>query len=108
MNGWGGRRDGAGRGRTRHLDRADLKQMARQGMSRARAAEFLGVGWGVVDREARRFGIRFASPRFYGYVGDRGRFGHEKIVRHPNYQATRRKKGWKLTRRQAAATLAAP
>mgnify|MGYP001576644591 CR=1 FL=1 len=66
MNGWGGRRDGAGRGRTRHLDRADLKQMARQGMSRARAAQFLGVGWAVVDREASRLGIVFPLTRYYG------------------------------------------
>ena len=91
MNGWGGRRDGAGRGRLRRLDRAELEQMAQQRMSRARAAQFLGVSWEVVDREARRFGIRFASPRTYGYVGDTGRYGHEKIIQHPNYLATRRK-----------------
>ena len=105
MNGWGGHREGAGRGRVKTLDPAELSAYARQGMSRARAALFLGVGWAVVDREARRAGLTFASPRFYGYVGDRGRFGHEKVIRHPNYLATRRKKGWKLTPRQAATTL---
>ena len=105
MNGWGGRRDGAGRGRVRRLDQAELEQMARQGMSRARAAQFLGVGWEGVDREARRFGLTFASPRSYGYVGDKGRYGYDKTIRHPNYLATRRKKGWKLTRRQNTDTL---
>lgn len=108
MNGWGGRREGAGRGRVKTLNPDELRTYARQGMSRARAALFLGVSWAVVDREARRLGLTFASPRFYGYVGDRGRYGHEKIVQHPNYLATRRKKGWKLTRRQAIATLATP
>ena len=106
MNSWGGRRDGAGRGRVKTLDSDELRAYAQQGMSRARAAQFLGVSWAVVDREARRVGLTFASPRFYGYVGDRGRFGHNKTVRHPNYLATRRKPGWKLTRRQAMVTVA--
>ena len=96
LNGWGGRRAGAGRGRVKTLGPDELRAYARQGMSRARVAVFLGTSWAVVDREARRFGLTFASPRTYGYVGDIGRYGHAKTVRHPNYRATRRKKGWKI------------
>lgn len=64
--GWGGRRDGAGCGRVKTLDPAELRAYARQGMSRARAAQFLGTSWAVVDREARRHGITFPSTRHYG------------------------------------------
>ena len=92
MRGGGGRREGAGRGRVKTLDRTALEEYAKQGFSRTRTAEFLGTSQAVVDREARRFGLTFASPRTYGYVGDTGRYGHAKTVRHPNYQATRRKK----------------
>ena len=64
--GWGGRREGAGRGRVKTLDPDELRAYARQRMSRARAAQFLGTSWEVVDREARRHGITFASTRHYG------------------------------------------
>ncbi len=66
ISGWGGRREGAGRGRVKRLDQAELKAYARQGMSRARAAQFLGTSWAVVDREARRYGITFPTVRYYG------------------------------------------
>ena len=66
MSGWGGRRVGAGRGRVKVLDPDELRAYARQRMSRARAAQFLGTSWAVVDREARRHGIVFASTRYYG------------------------------------------
>lgn len=66
MRGWGGRRDGAGRGRVKRLDLEELKAYARQKMSRARAAQFLGTSWAVVDREAKRHGIVFPGTRHYG------------------------------------------
>jgi len=65
--GWGGARDGAGRGRIRTLEPDALAHLARQGMSRARAAQFLGVGWAVVAREASRLRISFRSVRHYGH-----------------------------------------
>jgi len=34
--------------------------------SRARAAQFLGTSWEVVDREAKRLGLSFAAVRYYG------------------------------------------
>ena len=61
MNGWGGRREGAGRGRVKRLDPAELAAFAREPMSRARAAQFLGTSWAVVDREAKRHGIAFRT-----------------------------------------------
>lgn len=59
MTTWGGRREGAGRGRVKRLDPAELAAYAREPMSRARAAQFLGTSWAVVDREAKRHGIVF-------------------------------------------------
>lgn len=70
VNGWGGRREGAGRGRVKRLDPAELAAFAREPMSRARAAQFLGVGWAVVAREAERLGIAFPSPRYYGWAAN--------------------------------------
>ena len=72
MNGWGGRREGAGRGRVKRLDPVELRAYAAQGMSRARAAQFLGTSWAVVDREAQRHGVTFPVHRSYGYIGNRG------------------------------------
>ena len=66
MNGWGGRREGAGRGRVKRLDPVELKAYALEPMSRARAAQFLGTSWAVVDREASRLGIVFPLTRYYG------------------------------------------
>lgn len=66
MRDWGGRREGAGRGRVKTLDPAELQAYASDGMSRARAAQFLGVGWAVVAREAERYGIQFQPARHYG------------------------------------------
>ena len=62
---WGGRREGAGRGRVKQLDPAELRAYAGQRVSRARAAQLLGVGWAIVAREAARYGVAFASPRHY-------------------------------------------
>ena len=59
--GWGGRREGAGRGRVKRLDPAELQAYARQHMTRARAAQFLGTSWAVVAREAERHGITFRT-----------------------------------------------
>ena len=70
MNGHGGHRDGAGRGRIKTLDQAELQAYAKAGMSRARAAQFLGVGWAVVAREAARHGIAFQSTRYYGWAAN--------------------------------------
>lgn len=64
MTGWGGRRAGAGRGKLRRLDPDELRRWAHT--SRARAAQFLGTSWEVVDREASRHGITFQAPRHYG------------------------------------------
>ena len=64
LSGWGGRRPGAGRGKLRRLDPDELRRWAHT--SRARAAQFLGTSWEVVDREARRLGIPFAQVRHYG------------------------------------------
>lgn len=61
MTGWGGRREGAGRGRLKVLDPDELRAYARERMSRARAAQFLGTSWAVVDRESKRHGIVFRT-----------------------------------------------
>lgn len=69
MSTWGGKREGAGRGRVKRLDQKMLRSFAAQGMTRCRAAQFLGVGWAVVAREAQRHGIRFkVSHAHYGFT----------------------------------------
>ena len=57
------------------LDPADLRGMAAQGYTIARASQFLGVHWSTVERAARAHRIVFATTYNHGWHGVERRVG---------------------------------
>lgn len=57
------------------LDPAELRSMARQGYTIARASQFLGVHWSTVERAARAHGIPFPRTYHHGWHGVERRVG---------------------------------
>lgn len=57
------------------LDAVELRAMAAQGYTIARASQFLGVHWETVERAARAHRITFVTTYHHGWNGIERRVG---------------------------------